>query len=90
MKVIRFPRWPLVFSTCWFIIALFVPDPGQRNLGILFLVPLTAFFWLAALNVRLEWDSEFIRVYGFFGQLKRQIPWSEVIELGADMSMDSG
>ncbi len=88
--MIRFPRWPLVFTTGWFIFALFVPDPAQRNAGILFLVPFIAICWLATLNVRLEWDLDSLRVYGLFGQVKRQIPWSEVIELGADMDTDSG
>lgn len=90
MKVIRFPSWPLVLVSCMFIFAFFVPDPAQRNVGVLFLVPFIAICWLAVLNIRLEWDSESIRVYGLFNQLKRQIPWSEVIELGADMSTDSG
>lgn len=88
MKVIRFPRLPLVLATCLLIFALFVPDPAQRNLGILFLVPFITFCWLATLNVRMEWDSESIRLYNLFGRLKRQIPWSEVIELG--VGEDSG
>lgn len=90
VKVIRFPSWPLVAASGMFIFAFFVPDPSQRNLGIVFLFPVIAFCWLAALNVRMEWDSESIRVHGLFGQVKRRIPWSEVIELGAVIDADSG